>query len=237
MSSLKKVASFSNVRFYQILSEQYGEQGINAYFIGFHLYAFRKGIRCAQRAVSKNLPLNYDSYQLCREAVGRTPEAQRDQDKKGKSEREVRDGEIVSSCYYCSTPEQFREYGAPPEMEDTFCRNIDRIMMYSYNPYLGVGYEVTETFCSSDHCEHHCRAAEISLDMPRTERTEDAPPLAYLTWSAYASVAEMVVSIFGEPGKAIAEQVKQDIIAEFGPEIWQQIEQYSGMNLNAFYRV
>ena len=86
-------------------------------------------------------------------------------------------------------------------------------------------------------CEHHCKAAEISPDMPRHERTEDAPPLAYLTWSAYSSMAEMVISIFGEMGRAIAEQVKQEIIQEFGMEIWQQIVQYSGMNLDAFMRV
>ena len=234
---LKKVASFSNVRFYQILTQEFGEQGKNAFFIGFHLYCFRKGIRCAQRAVSKGLPLNYDSYQLCREAVGRTPEVKKNPGKPSNSKKEVREGEIISSCYYCDTPEVFREYGGTEELEEMFCRNVDRIMMYSYNPELGLGYEVTETFCTSDHCEHHCKAAEISPDMPRHERTEDAPPLAYLTWSAYSAMAEMVISIFGEMGRAIAEQVKQEIIQEFGMEIWQQIVQYSGMNLDAFMRV
>ena len=38
---LKKVASFSNVRFYQILTQEFGEEGKYGFFIGFHLYCFR----------------------------------------------------------------------------------------------------------------------------------------------------------------------------------------------------
>ena len=78
MERLIDAAPFLTVRFYQLLTEKYGEQGKNAFFIGFHLYAFRKGIRCAQRAVSKGLPLDYDSYQRCREAVSWSPEIRRE---------------------------------------------------------------------------------------------------------------------------------------------------------------
>lgn len=237
MSELMKVAPYSKIRFYQILTEEFGEQGKNAFFIGFHLYAFRKGIRCAQRAVSKGLPLNYDSYQLCREAIGRTLEAEKEPSKGGKSIREIHEGEAVSCIYSCGTADCFKEFDAPPELEELYCRNVDRMMMYSYNPYIGVGYEVTETFCTSDHCEHHCKASELSPDMPRTQRTEYAPPLAYLTWSSYVSLAQVVIAIFGEVGKRIAEQVKHDIIQRFGMETWMQMEQYKGMDLDTFYRM
>ena len=73
--------------------------------------------------------------------------------------------------------------------------------------------------------------------MPQPQRTEEAPPLAYLTWSSYVSFAEIAVSIFGEPGKAVAAQVKQEIIQKFGMDIWMKMEQYKGMNLDLFYRV
>lgn len=99
--------------------------GKNAFFIGCHLYAFRKGIRCAQRVVSKGLPLSYDSYQLCREAVGRTAEARKLPGQGGKSTREVYDGETVSRIYSCGTADCFREFGAPAELEELYCRNVD----------------------------------------------------------------------------------------------------------------
>lgn len=125
MSELMKVAPYSKIRFYQLLTEKFGEQGKNALFIGFHLYAFRKGIRCAQRVVSKGLPLSYDSYQLCREAVCRTAEARKLPGQGGKSTREVYDGETVSRIYSCGTADCFREFGAPAELEELYCRNVD----------------------------------------------------------------------------------------------------------------
>lgn len=99
MSDWLKVAPYSKIRFYQLLKERFGEQGKNAFFIGFHLYAFRKGICCAQRAVSQGLPLDYNSYQLCRESVFQTPEARQNPGPKSKSAKEIRQGEIVSCNY------------------------------------------------------------------------------------------------------------------------------------------
>ena len=236
MSDWLKVAPYSKIRFYQLLKERFGEQGKNAFFIGFHLYAFRKGIRCAQRAVSQGLPLDYNSYQLCRESVFQTPEARQNPGPKSKSAKEIRQGEIVSCNYGCSTKDCLREYDDTPELEELFCRNVDRMMVYAFNPEIGLGYEVTETFRTSDHCERHCKWAGAGPDMPQPQRTEDAPPLAYLTWSSYSSFAEMAISIFGEPGRTVADQVKQEIIQKFGMEVWMKMEQYKGMDLDAFYR-
>ena len=235
MGNLRDAAPFINVRFYKVLTEKYGEQGKNAFFLGFHLYAFRKAIRCAQRAVSRNLPLNYDSYQLCREAVARCPEMEGVPAKPGASEKCYLDGEAVSRNYSCATPEAFHAYGAPAELEEMFCRNVDRMMMYSYNPEIGLGYEVTETFLTAPYCEHHCKAREITPDMVLTKRTEPAPSLSYLTWSSYSSMAETVSAVFGDEGTAIAEQVAQDTIQEFGSEMWEEICRYRGMNLDMFY--
>lgn len=237
MTDLLKVAPYSKIRFYQLLKEQFGEQGKNAFFIGFHLYAFRKGIRCAQRAVSQGLPLDYNSYQLCRESVFHTAEARKDPGPQSKSVKEVQPGQIVSCNYGCSTKDCLREYDDTPELEELFCRNVDRMMVYAFNPEIGLGYEVTETFRTSDHCEHRCSWKGIDPDMPQPQRTEEAPPLAYLTWSSYASFAEMAISIFGQPGEAVAAQVKQEIIQKFGMDIWMKMEQYKGMNLDLFYRV
>ena len=120
MTDLLKVAPYSKIRFYQLLKEQFGEQGKNAFFIGFHLYAFRKEIRCAQRAVSQGLPLDYNSYQLCRESVFHTAEARKDPGPQSKSVKEVQPGQIVSCNYGCSTKTACGNTTTPPSWRSCF---------------------------------------------------------------------------------------------------------------------
>ena len=48
-------------------------------------------------------------------------------------------------------------------------------------------------------------------------------------------MAETVSAVFGDEGTAIAEQVAQDTIQEFGSEMWEEICRYRGMNLDMFY--
>lgn len=240
VSALRDAAPYANVRFYIRLKDRFGKQGEDCWKTGFHLYCFRKGIRAAARSISKGMDLNYENYQLTREAVAWSPEIRHTARDAGPdtsdrairpSEREIYDGLSVSRIYYCETVDAFRRYGAPSEMEEYWCRNVDRMMLYNYSPELGSHYEVTETFCTSDHCEHHCQLWEISPDHPMARRTEDAPSLAYLTWSAYSSLAEMARIIFGKEGEDISSQVKQDMIDEFGPDLWKEIEQYKDCNL------
>lgn len=222
-----KMAPYMMIRFYKYLTEQYGEQGRNTFLVGFYLYCFRKGICAAQRVVAKGLPMTVANYNANKEGVFVTADG-REQAKRMPRSRPsttewTNDG-YVRRIYSCTTKDAFREFDAPPELESLWCTYVDKLMIQDFDP--GIFYEVPVNFLTADYCEHHCMQKGMTEANSKATRTEDAPPLSYLTWRAWASMAQMVESILGEGGKAIIARVKADTIRQYGQKAWDDIEAY-----------
>lgn len=231
-----KMAPFMMIRFYKYLQDQFGEQGKNTFLVGFYLYCFRKGICTAQRVVRKGLPMTAAYYSANKEGVFVTADgrAQAKMAPPAKpSSTEWRDGGYVRKIYSCTTKDAFREFNAPPELEHLWCSYVDKLMIQDFNP--DIFYEVPVNFLTSDHCEHHCLQRGMTKENSSVKRTEDAPPLSFLTWRAWASMAEMVEAILGNPGREIVLKVKNDTINQYGEEAWREIDRYSGLNLDIMY--
>lgn len=232
-----KMAPFMMIQFYKYLTDKFGEQGRNTFHVGFKLYCFRKGICCAQRVVSKNLPLTYNNYRLNKEGVFVTKDGREQvkamRDLKPGTTEWIKDG-YISRTYACTTRDAFEEFNAPPELRHLWCTYVDKVMAQTYNP--DIFYEVVASCQTKDYCEHHVLERGMTKENSSGSRTEDAPPLSFLTWRAWSSMVEMIESILGEPGMEVVAKVKADTIKQYGDDAWKEIQQFEGTKLDVLYR-
>ena len=226
-----KMQPFLADRYYHYLKEAFPEQAMDAFMTAFHRYASQRGIRAAQRAIRDGAPLNFEHYQKYREVVS-TPQM-REIDGPGRSEHTVTENCYTGHVYECSSHNCFRELNSPEEVEQFFCYHIDRFNVHGFNPDLP--YEVISTLCDSSCCVHRAGPTPIRPGAELGKRMEDAPPYPFIVANEYFTMKKMITAIFGEPGRSIAEAVKEEFIRQYGSEDWAELCRYQHVDFDIHY--
>lgn len=219
-------------RFYHHLRQRFSEQQtMDALMTAFHRYVFQRGNRAAQRAVRDGAPLDFEHYQKYREVVS-TEEMKRE-DGPGRSERDLSPELYEGRIYDCTTHRLFRQLGSPEQVEQFFCKHIDRMNVHGFNP--DIPYWVESTLYDSDCCLHRSPNPGCPSDTDLGTRMPDAPPFPYLMANQFYSMAQVIEAIFGQAGKEINQAVQDDFITRYGQGDWDQIAQYEGTDFDLYY--
>ncbi len=63
----------------------------------------------------------------------------------------------------------------------------------------------------------------------------DAPTFPYIMANLFTTFEEILSAIFGQAGHDISGAVQKDFADRYGPEDWEQINQYMGSNFDIYY--
>ena len=229
--SLKMQVFFVD-RFYHYLKEEFPEQAMDALQVAFQRYVTLRGNRGAQRAVRDKRPLNFENYQRYREVVS-TPEMRR-MDGVSRNEHYLTDEVWVGCTYECPSGHgALREFGSPEELEQFFCKHVDRYNVLGFNP--DIHYEAVTTLCDSDCCIHRAERPCVSPGAELGKRADDAPPFPFILASEYYVMKEVIEAIFGEKGEEISANVQRDFVKTYSEEDWQQLTPYANANFDIYY--
>lgn len=218
-------------RFYRHLHCRFPEQAYNAMLTAFHLYAFQRGLRAAQRAVRDNVPLDFEHYQAYREVVS-TPEMKA-LDKPSRAEHTLTPEEFVGRTYECLTHDLFRELDSPAEVELLFCRHIDSLNVAGFNPDLH--YVSESTLYESSCCVQRSRHPQFTPGMELGRRMPDAPPYPFIVANEFYAFRQVLTAIFGQEGETVSQLAQVDFIQRYGQDCWDQVSQYEGADFNIPY--
>lgn len=229
--SLKMQVFFVD-RFYHHLKKEFPEQAMDALQVAFQRYVTLRGNRGAQRAVRDKRPLDFENYQRYREVVS-TPEMRR-MDGMGRGEHSITEDAWVGCTYECPTGHgAFRELGSSEELEQFFCKHVDRYNVLGFNP--DVHYEALTTLCNSNCCIHRAKHPNLPPDAKLGQRADDAPPFSFILASEFYTMKEVIVAIFGGKGEEIATAVQHDFVEAYSEEDWAQLTPYAKANFNIYY--
>ena len=226
-----KMQAFVADRYYHYLKERFPKQAMDAFMAAFYRYATQRGIRAAQRAIRDGVPLDFENYQKYREVVS-TPEMKAI-DGIGHSEHTITDTEYISHVFECAAHRMFRELNSPAEVEEFFCRHIDKYNVEGFN--ADIPYKVVSTLYNSSCCTHCVGPAPMNPNMKLGVRMEDAPPYPFIISNEYFTMKKVIEAIFGEDGTDIAEAVKQDFIQYYELSDWEEICRYRDADFDIYY--
>jgi len=220
----EKVHAYLAAKYYQHLTQAFGERGKEAFVHATRHYAMQRGRRMAQRAIRDGQPLTQASYNYYGEWVPSAELAAADQHNQSEI---LPDGSLkITRCPWHA---QFVEMG----MEDAgreYCRVLDSAISLGFNPQLG--YVVEQTLHNHPCCIHRLNGGAIGEGRDRGKCPQGLRDFAYHCGHSYWSYREVCLGIFGTDGLQVAQNVLEDFHRDYGEDMTQTLLSFEHTNFN-----
>ena len=220
----EKVHAWLAAKYYQRLTQAFGDRGKAAFVHATRYYAMQRGRRMAQRAIRDGQPLTQASYNYYGEWV--PSEDMKAQDAHNQSAVQP-DGSLkITRCPWHA---QFVEMGLQ-EAGKAYCRVLDSAISQGFNPELG--YVVEQTLHTHDCCIHRLTSGPISEGADRGKNPAGLRDFTYHCAQSYWSYREVATAIFGKEGLDAALRVLEDFRRDYGQEMTDALLRYENVNFN-----
>lgn len=223
----EKTHAYLAARYYQQLTDRFGERGKQAFIHATQYYGEQRGRRMAQRAIRDGQPLTYHTY-LCYGEWVNTEESKA-QGCANQSEVIAWEPDYTLRVTRCPWHEQFREMGMT-EAGSTYCAHLDNSICRGFNPYLV--YEVPQTLHTADCCLHIVRQAGLVPGERPAKKAAYLQPFSYHCAHTYWSYRAVASAVFGPEGEQAALQVYEDFRAQYGQEMAAALLPYRNTDFN-----
>lgn len=199
--------------FYDLLLNEYREQGERVFLFVSRTYGEQRGKRMAMRALRDNRPLDFVSYF----AYGELELTDQFFDVKSAAKQ----GEVVEKVTRCPWAAVFAQRNLV-NCGVVYCTEIDRAVLRGFNPDLLL--QVRSTQHRGKCCEFHFQDSEI--DPHTLERaaslakglTDATAPMAYHCAHLYHTFAQLLPALFPAQGGGIPMRVLQGFEKTYGEE-------------------
>lgn len=218
----ERIQAYIVARYYARLTGVFGQQGREAFLLATRTYAEQRGHRMAQRAIADGKPLTVETYHEYGEWVP--------------TEESIRKGESIENQvlwdepYYtfrvkrCPWAIQFREMGMR-EAGLAYCKDLDASIYRGFNPHID--YETRQTLHDHDCCIQCAPGARMTAEAhSRPKRKSSLRPFEYHCAHSYWTFRQIVVSIFGDRGIALSDDVLNDVGRNLGDTYVAALKKY-----------
>lgn len=221
--------------FYRLLTERFGDRGLDAFKMAAQAYGEGRGRRMALRALADGRPLDLAAYFAYGEYA--STDAYFD------VTMTDLDGAVYEEVTRCPWAEVFAQRGLK-ECGSAYCRIIDRAIVHGFNPDLVLDTVTTQ------HYQGACRfvfhelggagadaavaavaeggaagpagrpgALERADALERQRGRDVTMSLAYHCAHAFAVFARVTCEAFGAAGEQVVAAVLDEFAAQFGPQM------------------
>ena len=236
----ERVQAFITVLFYHELTERFGGRGRKAFIQGTQAYGEQRGRRMAQRAIRAGEELTLETYLKRGEWVN--TEEIRAQGIANRSEivpaaplYGAALPDYIKQVTVCPWNTQFREMDAL-DAGGLYCRHIDPSLFRGFNPLKT--YEVPQNLNQGVCCYHIVRSgdgegeeqaagqAAAGAGKPVKKDPAGLRSFEYHCADSYWAYRRTAERIFGEEGRAAAEQVLKALAETYGAEAAERMRRY-----------
>ncbi|MCR5449594.1 MAG: L-2-amino-thiazoline-4-carboxylic acid hydrolase [Solobacterium sp.] len=223
----ERVHAYIAARYYEQLTEKFGERGKKAFIHATQYYAEQRGRRMAQRAIRDGKELTYQTYQEYGEWVNTDYTIENGWSNQATVTNWAPD--LETHITRCPWHTQFKEMGLV-EAGHTYCAHLDNSICRGFNPYIT--YDVLQTLHKSDYCIHILRDVNYEVGESHPKKKEYLKNFEYHCAHSFWSYAEVTEAIFLSEGKEVVENVLKVFTEDYGQEMADTLVRYRNTNFN-----
>lgn len=203
--------AFISATFYQLLDEQFGKRGENAFILATQRYAEQRGSRMAQRAIRDGMPLTFATYKQYGEWVNTRIAVENGENHK--NEVITYSPDYEERVWQCPWAVQFKAMGME-KAGTIYCTHLDKAIARGFNPYLT--FDVPQSMNNNDCCIQIMRDANFSEGQTFSKKKEYLEGFDYHCGHCYKTYSEIITVIFGVDGFNISNTVLTRFAEEYG---------------------
>ncbi len=226
----ERVHAYVAAKYYQHLTEAFGERGRKAFVHATMYYGGRRGRRMAQKAIRDGKELTQAVYNNYSEF-----EISEDMKAEGSSNKAEYTAEGKFVVIRCPWNIQFASMGLL-EAGREYCRNIDMSISRGFNPELGFKTETNLNEEGSKSCIQYIETGFIGEGAEKGKKKEYIKSFEYHTADLYWAFNEVTASIFEEEGERVNQEVMEDFGKDYGDEMAEILLSYRNKNFNVIDR-
>ena len=220
----EKVHAYIAAKYYQYLTQYFGDRGKQAFLHATQYYALQRGRRMAQRAIRDGRQLTQETYNYYGEWVN-TDEIK----KEGCANVIEPQADGSMKVTVCPWYNQFQEMGLY-EAGEIYCSDLDRSISRGFNPFLK--YEMVQTLHNADYCIQRIQTGNICAGAEKGKNPESLRSFEYHCAHMYWSYNEVAEAIFLTEGRKVSENVLADFVSDYGQEMADTLMKYRNTNFN-----
>lgn len=211
-------------KYYQYLTQYFGESGELAFIHATQYYGYQRGSRMAQKTIADGKPLTQANYNYYGEWL--SSEQAKHENIANKSEV-TPDGNLkITMCPWFT---QFKNMNAT-KAGSIYCTYLDQAISNGYNPLLQ--YKVDQTLHNSSYCLHRLENGNINEGANLGKNPDSYKSFAYHCAHLYWSFNEITLSIFKQKGTIVAQKVMDDFIKDYNQDMADILFSYRNTNFN-----
>lgn len=212
----EKTHAFLAAKYYQYLTETFGDRGRQAFTQATRYYGEQRGRRMAQRAIRDGQSLTYETY--CRYGEWEPTEEMIQMEQQNQGYVEAFFPDLVRIYTRCPWNAQFREMGRT-DAGTAYCRDLDSAICRGFNPELT--FIVERSLNNGENCVHRIVNAGISDAAQLRNQRRHLKPFAYHCAHLFWAYRKIAVGIFGQAGEAVSQKVFSDFQSQYGQDLAQ----------------
>ena len=228
----EKHHAFIAASFYDVLTDRFGERGKQAFIMATRRYAEQRGSRMAQRAVRDGRKLDFATY--CEYGEWVNTQTVKDLGCSNKSHIESYSPDYVTHITCCPWATQFAEM----DLKDggvVYCTYLDPSIVRGFNPELT--FITEQSLHDHDFCIQRVVNAGLSEGFKAQKKMEYVKGFDYHCGHNYKTYSEISGAVFGEEGKAAAEEVLKRFEKKYGREMTDVLLSYLDTDFNLILKV
>lgn len=214
-------------KFYQLLTEHFGERGEAAFVLATQRYAEQRGSRMAQRAIRDGKPLTFATYREYGEWISTQSTINEGCDNRSKIVSYSPD--LEEQVIQCPWATQFKEM----EMQTAgtlYCIHLDKAIVRGFNPYLV--FEVPQSMHEHDYCIQISREANLPDGIVIQKHPEYLRSFDYHCGHVFQTFSKISAVIFDGDGEAVGGEVLRCFGGRYSAEMADVLAGYENTNFN-----
>lgn len=213
--------------FYAVLTERFPRRGEEAFVHATRRYAEQRGARMAQRAIRDGRALDFATYMEYGEWV--SSRTMRDEGGENKVDIISCAPDFEERITQCPWAAQFKEMGLT-RCGVVYCAHIDRSVSRGFNPDLV--YEVPQTMHEHGSCVQILRGANFPEGTAFKKHAECVRGFDYHCGHVFKTFACVAAAIFGDEGRAGADEVLARFAAAYGQDMADVVAGFAGTDFD-----
>ena len=223
----EKHHAFIAASYYDVLTKKFGERGKQAFIYATRRYAEQRGNRMAQRAIRDGRTLDYATYMEYGEWV--TTQTAKDLGCSNQSHVDSYNPDYVTHITRCPWAAQFAEMGMQAA-GTVYCTYLDPSICRGFNPELT--FITEQSLHEHDFCIQRIVNAGIPDGFSVAKKKEYLKGFDYHCGHNFKTYGEIAGAIFGEEGKACADEVLKRFEENYGKEMADVLVSYLDTDFN-----
>ncbi len=218
----ESVHAFISAVFYKQLVDKFPNNGEKTFILATQRYGEQRGSRMAQRTIRDGRELDFINY-------NKYGEWSFTRDDLSSTNLISLSPHYHYEVFKCPWHEQFKKMDALTGAR-VYCDHIDKAISRGFNPCLQ--FEVNKVLHTDGYCDFVQKNANIDKNTDISKNIENEMPFTYHCGHIFKTFSEVIKSIYKEEGVSVIDNVKEELLKEYGQDMLDELLSYEKVDFN-----